>query len=115
MGGGGSQISLGKGRRGAAKGTADDRFQPYGRSVTDSLRTAPDSRISVPGEELGGGSLGDRTSNIPVNAESIASRADFQIHSAAVQNVSRARTRSPVTSPDAAGPQSTAAGAAIAT
>jgi hypothetical protein len=32
---------------------------------------------SVLGEELGGGSLSDRPSNVPVNAESIASRTNF--------------------------------------
>ena len=32
---------------------------------------------SVPDEELGGGSLSDRPSNVPVNAESIASRTNF--------------------------------------
>ena len=32
---------------------------------------------SVPGEELGGGGLSDRPSNVPVNAESITSRSKF--------------------------------------
>jgi hypothetical protein len=32
---------------------------------------------SVPGEELGGGSLRSRPSNVPVNAESMAPRTDF--------------------------------------